>query len=195
MSNRRVAEVSSKLTDTAVSGLGGHATFPLRQRLYRLVWMITWALLASYSPPQMRAWRRGLLRAFGARVDSTAGVRGSAKIWYPPNLILGPGSSIGPRVRIYNVNLIEISADTVVSQDAHLCTASHDFRTHAFLLTSRPIKIGNNVWIAAESFVGPGVTIGDGAILGARAAAFADLAPWTIYRGNPAKAVKQRQQF
>jgi putative colanic acid biosynthesis acetyltransferase WcaF len=61
-----------------------------------------------------------------------------------------------------------------------------------FPLVLRPITIGTDVWIAAEAFVGPSVQIGDGAVLGARAVAMRDLAPWTFYSGNPAKPLKPR---
>jgi putative colanic acid biosynthesis acetyltransferase WcaF len=54
------------------------------------------------------------------------------------------------------------------------------------------IRIGSDCWIAAEAFVGPAVTIGDGAILGARGVTFSDLEPWTIYVGNPAKPIRKR---
>lgn len=175
------------------SGLGGAPTFTLRNRAFRLLWMVTWFLLASWTPTKMRGWRRMILRAFGATVHDTAGVRGSARIWYPPNLILHAGSSIGPRANIYNVDKIEIGPRTVISQDTFLCTASHDYNDPAFLLVTRPIRIGAQCWIASEAFVGPGVIVHDGVVLGARGAVFVDLDPWTIYRGNPASAVKPRK--
>lgn len=174
------------------SGLGGAPTFTLRNRAFRLLWMSAWFLLASWTPTRMRGWRRLILRVFGATVHNTAGVRASARIWYPPNLVLGAGSSIGPRANIYNVDKIEIGPRTIISQDTFLCTASHDYNDSGFLLITRPIRIGVHCWIAAEAFIGPGVTVHDGVVLGARGVAFSDLKSWTIYRGNPAKAVKTR---
>ncbi len=61
-------------------------------------------------------------------------------------------------------------------------------------LTAAPIAIGPHGWVAAEAFVGPGVTVGEGAVLGARAVGFRDLAPWTVYAGNPAEAVRERRK-
>jgi putative colanic acid biosynthesis acetyltransferase WcaF len=87
---------------------------------------------------------------------------------------------------------IRIGARTIVSQRAFLCAGSHDIRDPSFQLTSRPISIGDDVWIAAEAFVGPGVAIGDGCVLSARACAFTDLSAWAVYRGNPAAPVKAR---
>lgn len=181
-----------KLTKSIQSGLNGRPTFPLSFRLHRMLWMLVWTLLASWTPPQFRGWRRFLLRSFGAEIHSTAGIRGSAKIWYPPNLKLGAGSSLGPRVNCYNVDMIEIGERVVISQDTFLCTASHNFKTKEFLLITRPITIENDVWIAAEAFVGPGVIIHNGAILGARGAAFQNVEAWKVYRGNPARVVSER---
>ncbi|TMV83883.1 putative colanic acid biosynthesis acetyltransferase [Thioclava sp. BHET1] len=177
------------------TGFGGRATFGLGNRLFRLFWALIWLLLARWTPPQMRGWRRLLLRLFGAQIHGTAGVRGSARIWYPPHLKMGPFASIGPGVNCYNQGRIEIGAYTVISQGAYLCTGTHDINAPEFHLLTRPISIGANAWICAEAFVGPGVSIGDGAVLSARGAAFRNLDAWTVYQGNPAAPVKPRPQF
>lgn len=52
--------------------------------------------------------------------------------------------------------------------------------------------IGNDVWLGMDAMVMPGVTIGDGAIVSARAVVVKDVAPYTIAGGNPARALKQR---
>jgi len=140
----------------------------------------------------MRSWRRTIYRAFGARLIGNVNVFGSARVWYPPNLQMGPGSCLGPRVKCYNVACVTVGSNVVVSQDTHLCTASHELDSGDFLLVAKPIEIKDGVWIAAECFIGPGVVVGEAAVLGARGAAFNDLAPNTVYRGNPAQPLRQR---
>ena len=171
----------------------GGATFPLSHRLYRLVWNLTWALLASWTPPPLRGWRRFLLQLFGARIASSAGVYGSARIWYPPNLEVGENAYIGPGANIYCMGPTRIGAYALISQGAHLCGGTHDITDPHFQLIARPIVIGARAWIAAEAFVGPGVTVGEGAVLGARSVAMRDLDPWTVYSGAPATALKPRR--
>ena len=149
-------------------------------------------LLAAWTPRQAAPWRRLVLQAFGARLAATADVRGSAQVWYPPNLAMGPHSTLGPGVICYNMASVEIGARTMVSQRAHLCTGSHDVSDPSFQLVARRIVIESQSWIAAEAFVGPGVKVQEGAVLGARAATFDDLDPWWVYRGNPARPVKPR---
>jgi putative colanic acid biosynthesis acetyltransferase WcaF len=167
-------------------------SFPLRHRAYRALWMVSWFLLASWTPRQLQPWRRALLRLFGARIERHSDVRPSARVWYPPNLVMGDRTTLGPRVNCYNMGLVTIGAGTVVSQRAHLCSGTHDHESPEFLLTTKPIAIGDHVWIGTEAFVGPGAVLADGVVLGARAVAFGALEPWTVYAGNPAKAVRKR---
>lgn len=171
----------------------GGATFPLTDRLYRAVWAATWLLLAYWTPAPLRGWRRWLLRCFGARLASTANVYGSARIWSPANLCMGDHATIGPGAIIYSMAPITIGPFAIVSQRAHLCAGTHDVEDHQFQLRTRPIQVGSRAWIAAEAFVGPGVTVGDGAVLGARSCAMRNLDAWTVYTGNPATSLRVRR--
>lgn len=166
--------------------LEGGATYPLRHRLLRACWTVTWRLLAHWTPPPLIGWRRFLLRLFGAKIAPTAMIYGSAKIWYPPNLHVGDHACISPHATIYSAATIILRDYAIVSQGAHLCSAGHDIDDAYFQTVAEPITIGMRAWVAAEAFVGPGVTIGEGAVLGARGCAFRDLEPWTVYGGNPA---------
>lgn len=174
--------------------LGG-ATYPLAHRLLRLVWQITWLMLAAWTPPQMRGWRRTLLRLFGANIHPTATVYASCRIWYPKNLSMAAYSTLGRGVNCYSMASVSLAEHAVVSQRAHLCTGSHDISSADFSLVTAPIHIGAWAWICAEAFVGPGVTVEEGAVLAARGVAFRDLEGWTVHRGNPALAVKTRKPF
>lgn len=185
----------SDLLDARVARpLSGGPSFTARQRLFRLAWNVTWWALASWTPPPFHPWRRFLLRVFGASLEALTDVRGSARVWYPPNLTMRYRSMIAARVNCYNMDHIELDEHAIVSQGAHLCAGTHDPDDQNFQLRTAPIRIGRNAWIAAEAFVGPGVTIGEGAVLGARAVASKDLAPGMIYVGNPAQP-KRRRRF
>ena len=125
--------------------------------------------------------------AKGARVHA------SVSIWLPANLDLGENCLIGPRAKLYNQGRISIGARTVISQGAHLCASTHDVNDPHFQLVLRPIAIGQQCWVAAEAFVGPGVTMHDRSVLAARGVLFGDAEADTIYRGNPAETIKQRR--
>jgi putative colanic acid biosynthesis acetyltransferase WcaF len=183
---------SGLLTGEAARSLEGGASFSRANRLYRLVWGIAWLVLAAWTPPPLHRWRCFVLRLFGARVGHEVRLYGSARIWSPANLVLEDHAAIGPGAIVYSMGTIVIGNYAVISQGAHLCAGTHDVGDVHFQLLARPIHIGSRAWIAAEAFVGPGVTIGEGAVLGARGCAMRDLQPWTIYSGNPAQIIRSR---
>jgi putative colanic acid biosynthesis acetyltransferase WcaF len=171
----------------------GGPSFSLGLRVRRVIWSVVWTCLASWTPPQFSPWRILLLKLFGARIHPGAAVAASVRVWLPRNLELGLRAALGPGVDCYNMAPIKIGARSVVSQRAFLCAGTHDISDEMFPLRVRPIVIGDDVWIASEAFVGPGVHVGNGCVLGARACAFEDLNDWTVYRGNPAAIVKRRR--
>lgn len=181
------------LDASATRPLEGGASFSLGNRLLRVVWGLAWLVLCRFTPPPLHAWRRLVLRLFGARIGKGARVHASVRIWLPANLELGEQALIGPGAIIYNQGRITIGARTVISQRAHLCASTHDISDPHFQLVLRPITIGTGCWIAAEAFVGPGVTVGDGAVIGARAALFENAVENGVYSGNPARLIKQRE--
>ena len=187
----RYSDPRSAVASAPAPYLGG-PTFALKHRAMRLLWSLSWKVLASWTPPSFQPLRRHLLQLFGADIHSTAMVRSSTRIWWPANLSMGAHASLGPHATCYNVAMITMDDFAIVSQRAHLCSATHDVDDPEFPLTSRPITIGRKAWVAAEAFVGPGVTIGEGAVLGARGVAVRDLDAWTIYAGNPARPLRAR---
>ncbi|MQX38220.1 glycosyltransferase [Roseospira navarrensis] len=172
----------------------GAATFSLRHRAFRALWFLVWTLGAAWTPPPLHQWRVALLRLFGARVAWSARVYGTTRVWYPPNLTVGPQAMVGPGVICYCMGPVEIGARAVISQRAHLCGGTHRVDDPYFQLYTRPIRIGDFAWVAAEAFVGPGVTVGEGAVLGARGVATRDLDPWTVSAGNPAQPLRARDR-
>ena len=157
----------------------------LRMVVWRLVNMTVFRIVPN-------AVRILLLRIMGARIGKRCLIYGSAKIYVPWNMTMGDAVCFGPRVEIYDKDKVTIGNGVIVSQDAWLCTASHDITDPRMALTLKPISIGNDVWIAARASVLPGVTIGDGGVVGACAAVAKDVPPWSVAVGNPARVVKTR---
>jgi putative colanic acid biosynthesis acetyltransferase WcaF len=166
--------------------------FSISHRALRAVFGLVWFVFASWTPPPMGAWRRFLLRLFGAKIHPTATVRGGARIWYPPNLEMKAFAVLADGVQCYNMGTIVIGENSIVSQRSFLCGGTHDYKLARHPLVTAPIVIGDDVWIAAEAFVAPGVTVPDGCVIGARAVVSGKLEPWTIYAGNPARILRSR---
>lgn len=173
----------------------GGPSYAVSNRFARMSWRIVWRLCGAPTPIPFFAWRRLLLRAFGAQIAPTARIYPNVRIWLPARLEMADHACLGPGVDVYCVAPIRLRRGALVSQGARLCTATHDIDDPAFPLRAQTIEIGPEAWVAAEAFVGPGVTLGEGAVLGARAVAFRDLAPWTVHIGNPAHSLRRRAQI
>ncbi|MBD3729201.1 MAG: putative colanic acid biosynthesis acetyltransferase [Sphingomonadales bacterium] len=173
--------------------LTGGPSFSFANRIERAAWSLVWLLFARLVPPPFGwAWRKFLLRLFGARMGSLTKVYASAQIWLPRHLDMADGSTLGPGVECYNMAPVTIGKRVIVSQRAFLCGGDHDHRDPEFQLVARPIVLGDDCWVAAEAFVAPGVTLGGGAVLAARGVAVKDLPPWTVWGGNPARQLGER---
>lgn len=165
----------------------------ITHKLYRICWTILWALLIKPIPRNMLSgWKIFLYRLFGAKLHKTAVIYSTAKVYMPCNLVMSEYSCLGPEVDCYNVDMIFIGSNTTISQKAYLCTSSHDITKRNLPLITSPIYIEDEVWIAADAFVGMGVRIGKGAVVGARSSVVKDVKEWTVVAGNPARIIKNR---
>ena len=161
--------------------------------LGRALWNVCCVFLFRPFPSKIfRRWRNFVLRLFGAKISPRAGVYCSAKIMAPWNLVLDRNAWIGPHCVLENDETIHLMEDSTISQYCYVCTSSHDITKKSHDLISKPIVIEKKAWVAADSFVGMGVTIGEGAVVGARSSVFKDVEPWTVVGGNPAKFIKKR---
>lgn len=166
----------------------------LRSKVGRGLWGLVWLFLFRPSPRILPGWRRFLLRCFGARIGRGALPYPGMVVWAPWNLVMGDRAVIGDGVDCYSVATITLADDASVSQRAYLCTASRDIDDPAHHLMTAPITIGARGWVAGEAYVGPGVTVGEGAVVAARAVAIRDVPAWTVVGGNPAKPLRKRQR-
>ena len=157
----------------------------------RVLWGIVWWLAYRPSPRVLHGWRRLLLKLFGASIGEGAHPYPSARIWAPWNLTMGEGSCLGDHVDCYTVDRVTLEPYATVSQYTFLCTASHDYAVSGMPVITAPIRVGRRAWVAADAFVGPGVTIGEGAVVGARASVFRNVDSWTVVGGNPARIIKK----
>lgn len=164
-----------------------------REMVARILWGVALPLFVL-SPRPLWGWRRWLLRLFGARIGNDVHIYPSVRITIPWNLTVGGQSAIGDRAIVYALGLVRLGERVTISQGAHLCAGTHDWRQPDRPLLKPPIFIGDDAWICADAFVGPGVTVGQGAIVGARAVAMKDVPPGSIVVGNPARALERKMR-
>lgn len=164
----------------------------LPSRICRMLWGIVYCLLFWPSPRCCHVWRILLLRLFGAKVHWSAHIYPKALIWAPWNLICEPHSCIGERSIIYNQARIHLKSRAIISQYSHICTGTHDYTQPDFPLLTYPIVLEENVWVAAGAFVGPGVVLHTGCVIGACSVVIRSMPAWTVCAGNPCKPIKPR---
>lgn len=180
-------------------GLNYMADFPQpyskKQKAKRALWNLVYALFIKHAPRGTFSsrWRRFWYRAFGAKIADTASVHSSAIVFMPWNLEMAPYSVIGDNAEIYNPALVKLGRNCVVSQHAYLCATGHNIYSNKNEQIDAPIILEDRSWVATAAYIGMGVTIGEGAVVGARAAVFKDVEPWTVVGGNPAKFIKKRE--
>lgn len=164
----------------------------LENKIGRVLWGLIWCLLFRMSPRLCYGWRRLLLRLFRADIGRGVKIHPSVTIWAPWKLSIGDFSRIAEKVELYAVDQIIIGKNVTISKRSFLCGATHCPDDPAFTLLPGTIQVRDKVWIAAEAFIAPGVTLGEGSVAGARAAVFKDVAGWTIVGGNPARFLRER---
>ena len=166
--------------------------YSTREKIGRLLWAIVQATLYRWSFPTWYGYRLMILRLFGANVHSSCRFRRLTRFECPWNLTAGKNCSAGDRAMLYCLGPVTLGDRVSISQNAHICAGTHDITRSDLPLVRPPITIGDDTWIAADAFVGPGITIGERVILGARGCAFTNLESDWIYGGNPAKKLRPR---
>ncbi|WP_263365753.1 LbetaH domain-containing protein [Edaphobacter bradus] len=168
--------------------------FSRGNRIRRLVWNLCWMLFYRSSPRPLHAWRASLLRLFGATMGPNCHFYPKSKVWAPWNLVCADQVTAGDGVEIYNPAPVHLGSHAILSQEAYICGATHDYDDPAFPLIAYAMSFGAYSWICARASVAPGVNVGEGAVLGLGSVATRNLEPWTVYAGTPAVRVKERQR-
>jgi putative colanic acid biosynthesis acetyltransferase WcaF len=167
--------------------------YPAAVQLKRVGWGLLGGLF-RFSPTPCHDFRNVLLRLFGASIGRGVRLHPSVQVMFPWNLTIRDHVVIGSGANLYALAPISIQENVLISQGAHLCAGSHDYRQPHFPISHRPITIGAGTWIAAEAFVGNGVTIGRGSVVSARAVVLRDVEAYCLVVGNPAQTVKKLAQ-
>jgi putative colanic acid biosynthesis acetyltransferase WcaF len=151
-----------------------------RSSMVEALWMLMRVpVFASWNPSN--GLRVALLKTFGARIGVGVIVKPGVKVKFPWRLRIGANSWIGENVWIDNLDEVTIGSNSCVSQATYLCTGNHDWKSPSFELRTAPIAIGNEVWVAARSTIGPGVTIGDRSIIRLASVVTSDVGVDTIF--------------
>lgn len=165
--------------------------YSLREQLRRVLWALGEYAL-RLSPRPCFAWRRMVLRMFGAKVGRAVNVYPTTRFYMPWNVEIGDWSAVGEDAFIYSLGKVYIGTGVSIAYRAHVCAGSHDFSDPTLPLIKPPVIIEDDAWIGTEAFIGPGTTVCRGAVVGARAVVVKDVPSMHIVGGNPARQIGTR---
>ncbi|BAP56007.1 putative acetyltransferase [Thioploca ingrica] len=165
---------------------------PLDNHIARAIWSIAYTLFFRFSPRPLHRWRVILLKLFGATIGNNCHIYPKAQIFFPWNLICEDVVAIADNAIIYNPSPIHLNSHCIISQEAYLCGATHDYNQKEFPFIAKSITIEKYAWICARAIVKPGIVVGEGTVLGMGSIATKNLEPWHVYAGVPAKIIKKR---
>lgn len=156
----------------------GHYCYLFFWKFGKIIFLLT--------PRHLYALRNSLLRAYGAKIGNNVKIYPTVNIYCPNKLEIGDNSVIAWNVSLYNLGKIKIESNVVISQNCHLCAGTHDYSAEGFPLIKSPILIESNVWLCADVFIGPSVTVGMNSVIGARSVVIKDTPKYSLLAGNPA---------
>jgi putative colanic acid biosynthesis acetyltransferase WcaF len=169
---------------------------PVSSKIMNIIWRLVNKTIFRIIPPYTPVFKRTkvlLLKIFGAKIAWTATIHSTSNIEYPWNLTMGHLSSLGEKSWIYAMDSIMIGEKTCIGKDVYLITGSHSITSSTFDLVTKPIIIGNNVWIATGVYILPGIHIRNNVVIAAGSVVIKDVEANNVVGGNPAKFIKKRE--
>jgi len=157
---------------------------PGRSLFIRTLWyFISLAVFESGWIPLSRP-KRWLLRLFGASIGSGLVIKPHVWIKYPWRLVVGDHCWIGQGASIDNLADVQLGNHVCLSQQVYICTGSHDYRRPSFDLITRPVKLGNGVWLGARALILGGVSVGANAVVAAGSIVVRNVPAGTLMVGH-----------
>lgn len=164
-----------------------------RSKSFEIVWYLAKLTFIQSSVPWPNAFKAVVLRVFGARVGRGLYLRPGVNIHFPWRLSVGDNVWIGDRCTILNLEPVVLADNVALAHEVYLAAAGHDVSSPTFAYANRPITVRSGAWIATRAYVGPGVTIGEHAVVAAAAAVVKDVDDWSIVAGVPARVIGRRR--
>ncbi len=158
------------------------------------LWLFIQNTLFRFTPHKLNKFRLWLLKIFGADIQMSCFVHPQATIYMPWNLSMGNNSAIDFGALIYSLDKVIIGDFVSISYKVNINTGSHDHSDPEFALITKPVRIESGAFIGTESYVAPGVTIGQMAVIGARSVVTKDMPSDMICFGHPCKPYKKREK-
>jgi putative colanic acid biosynthesis acetyltransferase WcaF len=162
-------------------------------RTTEVLWYLVKVAFFLTAIPWPSSLKSALLRGFGARIGQGVVTAPRVNIHMPWKLTVGDHSWIGEEVFLLSLEPITIGSNVCLSQRSFLCAGNHDYTSPTFDYMGAPITIKDGAWIGAQSFVGPGVTVGVDTVVTAGSVVVGSLPDRQVCSGNPCVPVRVRE--
>ncbi|MGB6083988.1 acyltransferase [Moheibacter sp.] len=167
-------------------------------------WIVNWAYPEYYRPKYgYKSYRNIFIynlipqKIFGINRHVPWPVHFTSRVGNPEKIKTGIMSDPGDNIGIYiQANMgIEIGHNVGIGAGSALISSNHNHNDHSVHDEVRPIRIGNNVFIGANSVILPGIQIGNNVVIGAGSVVAKDIPSNSIAVGNPCKVIKEKQPY
>ncbi|MFW8600779.1 acyltransferase [Desulfobacterota bacterium M19] len=167
---------------------------PAQRKMYGY-WFI-WQLPGTFGDMLRSRYMGKIFKYTGENVKILSGARFRS----PENLSIGDNSCIGNDNFIQALGGVTIGHDTSLAPSVKIWSVNHNYKNRNKLigeqgLTKRNVVVGNDVWIASNTFILPGVNLPDGIVVGAGSlVTVKKYQPYSVIAGNPARMIGRRKR-
>ena len=166
----------------------------IKPKPFTYPWYKVWAKrIVNFKGLCKILWRNYFLFRKGVTMGHLSVIGNADLNGNPTNLVVGNECFIGSNVHLALHDKIILGNNVVVNDGCTLLTASHDVNCPNWSHVKAPIVIEDYAWIATNSMILSGVTIGKGAVVGAGSVVTKSVPPYQVVAGNPARIVKERK--
>jgi acetyltransferase-like isoleucine patch superfamily enzyme len=145
--------------------------------------------LLERAAPAYEQWRDRKLKASLHHCGAGVKLYHPLVFYGPEALDIGDHTAVAPFVHIWCGGRVVIGARCMIGSHVAISSLTHDHTQPKMFgtMVARPVAIGDDVWIGAHAVILPGVTLGDGCVVGAGAVVTRDVPPRAIVYGVPAR--------
>lgn len=137
--------------------------------------------------------RKLFFRAAGVKIGKNSYIHMGTRFYLPINITVGEGTIIGDHVFLDGRAPLKIGNHVDIASQVLIYNSEHDINSEGFDPIEEPVEIEDSVFIGPRAIILPGVKIGRGAVVAAGAVVTADVKPFEIVGGIPAKVIGERQ--
>jgi maltose O-acetyltransferase len=151
-------------------------------------------LLADVGHIPSHSTRNYFYRRSGMTLPASSSIHRRAEIYAPERIVIGEHTVIGDTVFLDGRSGLTIGANVNLGSHVTIYTRQHDIDAPDFAEVGGPVEVGDYAYIGSHSIILPGVTVGEGGVVGAGSVVTKHVDPYTLVAGAPAQFRRRRSR-